>query len=110
LVFIAENLLWFNVQRRCLISLFAVKHAHRKDTNQIIKIIQKVQDKTIQNGFTPRDIYHGHHWSGLSNAEEVQKACDFAESLGWITKVIDPLPNRARYKYYVHPELLNNSG
>ena len=37
MVFIAENLLWFNAQRRCLIFLFVVKHAHRKDTKQILK-------------------------------------------------------------------------
>jgi Protein of unknown function (DUF3987) len=69
------------------------------------KLIRKVQEGKLPDGFTVREAHHGKHWGGLSDSAQVQKACDYAEGRKWLIKKQQiPTGGRQPDRYYLNPK------
>jgi hypothetical protein len=50
-------------------------------------------------------VHHGKHWGGLSDSNQVQKACDYAEGKKWLLKKQQiPTGGRQPDRYYLNPK------
>lgn len=48
------------------------------------ELLKRIQSGDIAEPFSIRDVYHGHHWSGLTSAEEVQEVIDLLVEKGYL--------------------------
>jgi putative DNA primase/helicase len=63
-------------------------------------LAQRIERGDVTTGFTIRDVYHGHHWSLLADAEQVQLAVNELVELGWLRT--ETLNTRGRAKVVHH--------
>ena len=61
--------------------------------------MKRIQKGDIKEPFSARDVYQGHHWSGLANAKES----------GYLALHMVKTPGRSSMKYWVHPDILTNT-
>lgn len=47
-------------------------------------LLEKLKRGTLKNGFSIREIYHGHHWAHLENSEKAQAAVKILQDNGWV--------------------------
>jgi len=47
-------------------------------------LARRIGNGDVTDGFTIREVYHGHHWSMLADAAQVQLAVDELIELGWL--------------------------
>lgn len=73
-------------------------------SDNIKKIIGKIKEGKLKDGFTIREVYHGNHWAGLSDAKQVQRVCDFGITHGLLRKVIEQTQGKPIERYYVVDE------
>ena len=69
------------------------------------KLLDHVRRGDIAEPFSTREVYHSHHWGGLSTAAEVQEVLDLLEELGWLQRINIPGTGRPLWKYWVHPDV-----
>jgi hypothetical protein len=70
-------------------------------------LIARVQSGIIKVPFTIREIYHGRHWKGLSNADEVKEVLEFLVEKNYVCEMpIEKRNRRTATKYWVHPQIL----
>lgn len=69
--------------------------------DHIKKIIDKIREGKLKDGFTVRDVYHGKHWTGLSDARQVQHVCDFGVDHGLLRKVTESTQGKPIERYYI---------
>jgi hypothetical protein len=69
------------------------------------KLIRKVHEGKLPDGFTVREVHHGKHWGGLSDPVQVQKACDYAEGKKWLIKNSISTGGRQIGRYYINPQI-----
>ena len=67
----------------------------------IKKIIDKIREGKLKDGFTLRDVYHGKHWAGLSDAKQVQRVCDFGVAHGLLTKTTELTQGKPIERYHI---------
>lgn len=77
-------------------------------------LINRVRKGDIKAPFTVREIYHGKHWSGLSNPEEVKEVLEFLEDRHYVigqqikTTNGNSMTGRPTKKYWVHPQIFED--
>ena len=59
-------------------------------------LAQRIEQGDVATGFTVLDVYHGHHWSLLADAEQVQLAVDELIELGWLRTETLNTPGRPK--------------
>ena len=78
-------------------------------------LINRIRKGDVKAPFTVRDVYHGKHWSGLSNAEEVKEVLEFLEDRHYVigqqikTTSGNSMTGRPTKKYWVHPQIFEDS-
>ena len=60
----------------------------------------------VTDGFTIRDVYHGHHWSMLADAAQVQLAVDELVELGWLRAEPVLTTGRPTVRHRINPRVL----
>ena len=68
-------------------------------------LAQRIEHGDVGTGFTIRDVYHGHHWSLLADAEQVQLAVDELIELGWLRAETLNTPGRPKVVHHVNPKV-----
>jgi len=72
-------------------------------------LAQRIEQGDVTAGFTVRDVYHGHHWSLLADAEQVQLAVDELVELGWLRSETLNTPGRAKVVHHINPKVATPS-
>lgn len=65
-------------------------------------LISRIQSGVIKIPFTAREIYHGRHWTGLSNATEVKEVLEFLIEKNYVCET----HGKTKTQYWVHPQIL----
>ncbi len=69
-------------------------------------LARRIGDGDVIDGFTIRDVYHGHHWSMLADAAQVQLAVDELIELGWLQAEPVLTPGRPTVRHRISPRAL----
>jgi len=84
-------------------------HTHRiynSSANAVLKaaqdLLQRLKNEEISNPFTARDVYHGKHWTGLSDKEEVDEVLDLLVEKHCLFAKQVKTGGRSTVKYWVH--------
>jgi len=87
-------------------------HAHRiygSGANAVPKsareLIKHIQAGDIAEPFSGRDVYYGHHWSGLAAVEEVEEVLDYLVEKGYLACSMVKTGGRSTQKYWAHPKV-----
>lgn len=87
-------------------------HAHRVygcAANAVPKaactLLNHIRAGDIVEPFSTRDVYYGHHWSGLSAVEEVEEVLDYLVEKGHLSSSTIKTNGRPSKKYWVHPKV-----
>jgi hypothetical protein len=64
-----------------------------------------LKNKEIANPFTARDVYHGKHWAGLSDPDEVEEVLKFLIEKHYLFERKVKTGGRSTIKYWVHPKI-----
>ena len=67
----------------------------------IKKIIDKIKEGKLKDGFTVREVYHGNHWAGLSDARQVQRVCDFGVGHELLRKTTESTQGEPIERYHI---------
>ena len=86
--------------------LYASEEDASKESAQAL--LTRIKKGDLLNGFSPRDVYHGRHWSKLDSVEKVNNAIKVLEDLGWVRSESVKTPGRPAIKIYVHPLIRRN--
>jgi hypothetical protein len=70
-------------------------------SDHIKKITDKIREGKLNDGFTVREVYHGKHWAGLSDAKQVQRVCDFGVAHELLTKTTELTQGKPIEKYHI---------
>lgn len=73
-----------------------------------LELIRHIKKGDVSIPFSLRDIYYGHHWSGLSDAEEVKEVLDYLQDKNYVIAVTHKTGGRPNTKYWAHPKVLEN--
>jgi putative DNA primase/helicase len=68
-------------------------------------LAQRIEQGDVATGFTIRDVYHGHHWSLLADADQVQLAVDELIELGWLRAETLNTPGRTKVVHHINPKV-----
>ncbi|MCC5831108.1 MAG: DUF3987 domain-containing protein [Phycisphaeraceae bacterium] len=68
-------------------------------------LAHRIEQGDVKTSFTIRDVYHGHHWSLLADAEQVQLAVDELIELGWLRAETLNTPGRPKVVHHVNPKV-----
>ncbi len=84
------------------------KRLYGSVTNAIPKaakeLIQKIKNGDIQEPFSIRDVYHGHHWSGLANSQDVEEVLEYLIEKNYLIGILSKTTDRPSCKYWVNPK------
>ena len=72
-------------------------------------LIRHIQQGDVQEPFSVRDVYQGHHWSGLSTPQEVEEAVALLCEKNHLVPEMVKTGERTSTKYWVHPDLFKNT-
>lgn len=70
-----------------------------------VELINRLQKGEIKEPFSVRDVYYSHHWSGLSNAAEVEEVVQFLVEKNYLKNAPVKTVGRTTIKYWVHPKV-----
>ncbi len=73
-----------------------------------LELIRHVKSGDIQVPFSVRDVYYKHHWSGLSDADEVKEVLDYLEERNYVAAVTRKGKGRPSARYWINPKILEN--
>lgn len=86
-------------------------YAHRiynSSANVVLKaaqdLLQRLKNEEISNPFTALDVYHGKHWTGLSDREEVGEVLDLLVEKHCLFAKQVKTGGRSTVKYWIHPK------
>lgn len=89
-------------------------HAYRiynSSANSVLKaaqdLIRRVRNEEIPNPFTAREVYHGKHWTGLSDPEEVKDVIDLLIEKDCLLATPIKTGGRTTIKNWLHPKLFD---
>ena len=89
-------------------------HAYRiynSSANSVLKaaqdLIRRVRNEEIPNPFTAREVYHGKHWTGLSDPEEVKDVVDLLIEKDCLRSTPIKTGGRTTIKNWLHPKLFD---
>ena len=89
-------------------------HAYRiynSSANSVLKaaqdLIRRVRNEEIPNPFTAREVYHGKHWTGLSDPEEVKDVVDLLIEKDCLRATPIKTGGRTTIKNWLHPKLFD---
>lgn len=89
-------------------------HAYRiynSSANAVLKgaqdLIRRVRNEEIPNPFTVRDVYHGKHWTGLTDPEEVREVIELLIEKDCLLATPIKTGGRSTVKYWLHPKLFD---
>jgi hypothetical protein len=68
-------------------------------------LLRHIREGQLNEPFSARDVYHGKHWSGLTNTEEVEEVLEYLVDKGWLASAIIKTNGRSSKKYWVHPKV-----
>lgn len=71
-------------------------------------LLERIKSGDLLEMFSPRDVYHGKHWSKLESAERVSSAIKILEDFGWIKTKTYQTAGRPSEKIIVHPQFGRN--
>ncbi len=74
-----------------------------------LNLIRRVQKGDIKEPFSARDVYQGHHWSGLANPNEVEEVIALLLESGYLAHHMVKTPGRSSMKYWVHPDIFTHT-
>jgi len=66
-------------------------------------LARRIGNGDVSDGFTVRDVYHGHHWSMLADAAQVQLAVAELVELGWLRPEPVLTTGRPTVRYRINP-------
>jgi putative DNA primase/helicase len=69
-------------------------------------LVQRIHCGEVADGFTLRDVYHGRHWSMLSDKHQVQMAVDELIELGWVRAEGVSTSGRPTKRHRINPKVL----
>lgn len=72
------------------------------------ELLKRIQAGDIIEPFSVRDVYYGHHWSGLSTVEEVEEVLDYLTEKGYVACTMLKTGGRSTKKYWVHPKVFED--
>lgn len=70
------------------------------------RLLAHIRSGDLQPPFTARDIYHGKHWSGLTNQDEVEEVLSYLMDKNYLACEITRTVGRPSKKYCVHPKFV----
>jgi hypothetical protein len=70
-----------------------------------IELLRHIKGGDIVEPFSLRDVYYGHHWSGLTTSEEVEEVLDYLIDKGYLGCAMIRTNGRPTQKYWVHPKI-----
>ena len=70
-----------------------------------MELLQHIKNGDIVEPFTVRDVYYGHHWSGLTTSHEVEEVLDYLVEKGYLGCAMVRTNGRPSQKYWVHPKV-----
>lgn len=89
-------------------------HAYRiynSSANSVLKaaqdLIRRLKNEEIPNPFTARDVYHGKHWTGLTDPEEVREVLNFLIEKDCLLETPIKTGGRSTVKYWLHTKLFD---
>lgn len=68
-------------------------------------LIRRIQKDEIAVPFTAREIYQGHHWAGLSDADTVEEVLEYLTEKNYLNGIPIKTKGRPTKKYWVHPKI-----
>jgi len=66
-------------------------------------LIRMIKAGKINVPFRARDVYQGHHWSGLKDVKEVQEVLDYLCDRNYLATEVFKTPGRSTTQYWVNP-------
>lgn len=69
------------------------------------ELIKHIKGGDIVEPFSVRDVYYGHHWSGLTSSDEVEEVLDYLIDQGYLGSEMVRTNGRPSQKYWVHPKV-----
>lgn len=70
-----------------------------------IELLRHIRGRDIVEPFSVRDVYYGHHWSGLATPQEVEEVLDYLIDKGYLACAMVRANGRPSQKYWVHPKV-----
>lgn len=70
-----------------------------------IELLRHIKSGDIVEPFSVRDVYYGHHWSGLTTSDEVEEVLDYLIDKGCLGCAMIRTNGRPSQKYWVHPKV-----
>jgi len=70
-----------------------------------LELLQHIKEGDIMEPFSVRDVYYGHHWSGLTTSGEVEEVLDYLVDKGYLGCAMIRTNGRPSQKYWVHPKV-----
>lgn len=72
-----------------------------------MELLRHIKNGDITEPFSVRDVYHGHHWSGLTTSDEVEEVLDYLVDKGYLGCALVRTNGRPSQKYWVHPKVFD---
>ena len=86
---------------------------YHSGANAVLKgahnLIQHIKRGDVKEPFSARDVYQGHHWSGLANAKEVEEVVSLLCEKNYLVAELMRTSGRSSNKYWVHPDIFKNT-
>lgn len=70
-----------------------------------MELLRHIKNGDIAEPFSVRDVYYGHHWSGLTTSNEVEEVLDYLVDKGYLGCAMIRTNGRPSQKYWVHPKV-----
>lgn len=70
-----------------------------------MELLLHIKNGNIVEPFSVRDVYYGHHWSGLTASDEVEEVLDYLIDKGYLGCAMIRTNGRPSQKYWVHPKV-----
>jgi hypothetical protein len=72
-----------------------------------MELLRHIKCGDIAEPFSVRDVYYGHHWSGLTTTEEVEEVLDYLVDKKYSGCTMLRTNGRPSQKYWVHPKVFD---
>ncbi|WP_059358614.1 DUF3987 domain-containing protein [Parachlamydia acanthamoebae] len=84
---------------------------YNSSANAVLKaaqdLVRRVRNEEIPNPFTARDVYHGKHWTGLTDPEEVREVIELLIEKDCLRATPIKTGGRSTVKYWLHEKFFD---
>lgn len=70
-----------------------------------LQLLTHIKKGDLAIPFSVRDVYHGHHWSGLTNSAEVEEVLEYLCEKGYLASANLQANGHPTRKYWAHPKI-----